>query len=140
MLRVIGRDRPEDHARYGTIRAHASPSPTSSTALVASWIAGHDRDAVLAAFRAERVPVAPVNDLAELTRDPHVRARESLATFPDPALGARHAGRPDPEAERLAGPPRHPGPALSAHTDEVLRDWLALAADEIARLRAAKAI
>ncbi len=139
VLEVIGRDGPEDLARYGRSAARLRVADELD-ALVAGWIAEHDRDEVLAVFRARRVPVGPVHDLAELARHPHVRARESLATFPDPALGSVTLVAPTPKLGATPGRHTHPGPALSAHTDEVLRDWLALPADEIARLRAAEAI
>ena len=139
VLGVIGRDRPEDHARYGKSAARLAVADELDD-LVASWIAGRDRDTVLAAFRAERVPVAPVHDLAELTRDPHVLARESLTTFQDVAVGQVSLVSPTPKLSASPGQHSHPGPALSAHTDEVLRDWLDLPPEEIARLRAAKAV
>jgi crotonobetainyl-CoA:carnitine CoA-transferase CaiB-like acyl-CoA transferase len=139
VLEGIGRDGPEDLARYGR-SASRLRFADELDALVAAWIAEHDRDEVLAVFRARRVPVGPVHDLAELARDPHVRARESLSTFPDPALGSVTLVAPTPKLGATPGRHAHAGPALSAHTDEVLRDWLALPADEIARLRAAEAI
>ena len=139
VLGVIGRDRPADHARYGKSAARLAVADELDD-LVASWIAGRDRDTVLAAFRAERVPVAPVHDLAELTRDPHVLARESLTTFQDVTVGQVSLVSPTPKLSASPGQHSHPGPALSAHTDEVLRDWLDLPPEEIARLRAAKAV
>lgn len=139
VLRVIGRDQPADHARYGRSAARLAVADELD-AVVASWIAARDRDPALIAFRAERVPVAPVNDLADVTRDAQIRARESLTTFQDPAMGALSLVAPTPKLSASPGLHSHPGPGLSAHTDAVLRDWLQLAPDEIARLRADKAI
>jgi crotonobetainyl-CoA:carnitine CoA-transferase CaiB-like acyl-CoA transferase len=139
VLEVIGRDGPADLARYGRSAARLAVADELD-ALVGDWIADHDRDEVLTAFRARRVPVGPVHDLAELARDPHILARESLATFPDDALGSVTLVAPSPKLGATPGHHSHPGPALSAHTDEVLRDWLALRPDEIARLRALEAI
>jgi crotonobetainyl-CoA:carnitine CoA-transferase CaiB-like acyl-CoA transferase len=73
-------------------------------AAVGDWIATRPRRAVLDAFGAARVPVAPVNDLADLAADPHVSARGSL----EAALGVRH----------------REAPAIGAHSAEVLADWL----------------
>ncbi len=139
VLRVIARDRPEDHARYGKSAARLAVADELD-GLVADWIAEHDRDSALAGFRSERVPVAPVNDLAELARDPHVRARASLQQFEDDAVGHVALVAPTPKLGATPGRHSHPGPALSAHTEEVLREWLALSQDEIQRLRDAKAI
>ena len=70
---------------------------------------------------------APSTISPSSTRDPHVRARESLTTFQDDALGPVTLVAPTP---KLGATPGHHTPSraprLSAHTDEVLRDWLAL--------------
>jgi crotonobetainyl-CoA:carnitine CoA-transferase CaiB-like acyl-CoA transferase len=139
VLRVIGRDAPADHARFGRSAARLAVADELD-GLVADWIAGRERESALAAFRAERVPVAPVNDVAALAGDPHVRARASLEVFQDPAVGAVTLVAPAPKLGGTPGRHAHPGPALGAHTAEVLADWLALTPDEIDRLRAAKAI
>lgn len=139
VLHVLGREGPEDRARYGSSRARLAVADELD-GLVADWIAGRDREAVLAAFRAERVPVAPVNDVADLLGDAHVRARESVARFADPELGEVALVAPTPKLGATPGHHVRPGPALSAHTDEVLREWLAVDAAELARLRAANAI
>jgi alpha-methylacyl-CoA racemase len=77
---------------------------------------------------------APVLSLREAPEHPHNRAR---GTFVEVA-GVRQPG-PAPRFARTPGrvqrPPAHPG----QHTDEVLADW-GFPADDIARLRAAKAI
>ncbi len=139
VLEVIGLAGPEEIARYGRSAARLAVADELD-ARVADWIAQHDQAEVLAAFRARRVPVGPVHDLPALAADPHVRARESLTTFPDPALGEVTLVAPAPKLATTPGRHRHPGPALSAHTEEVLRDWLGLPAGEIARLRATAAI
>ena len=139
VLEVIGRDGPEDVARYGRSAARLARADELD-GLVADWIAAHDQAEVLAAFRARRVPVGPVHDLPALARDPHVAARGSLTRFADPALGAVTLVSPAPKLAATPGRHRHPGPALSAHTEDVLRDWLGLAGEEIARLRGANAI
>jgi len=77
---------------------------------------------------------APVLSMTEAYTHPHNVARGTFfemggVTQPSPAP---RFGRTHPEVVR---PPAHPG----QHTDEALADW-GLAADEIARLRDAKAI
>jgi crotonobetainyl-CoA:carnitine CoA-transferase CaiB-like acyl-CoA transferase len=139
VLHVVGRDGAEDLARYGKSAARLAVADELD-GLVADWIACHEREAVLAAFRAERVPVAPVNDVADLMGDAHVRARESVERFADAELGEVALVAPTPKLGSTPGRHVRPGPALSAHTDEVLREWLAVSDDEIERLRSAKAI
>lgn len=139
VLHVIGRDRPEDHARYGRSAARLAVADELD-GLVAAWIARQDREAALAVFRAARVPVAPVNDVADLARDAHVRARGSLTRFEDAALGGVSLVSPAPKLDATPGRHVRPGPPLSAHTDEVLREWLGLDAAAIRALREAGAV
>ena len=86
------------------------------------------------------VPVGPVNDVAEILSDPHVRARRLVGSFDYDGVGEFKAialpykflGWDNPEIGRP--------PALGEHTQSVLRELLGLPAHELERLRAAKAI
>jgi crotonobetainyl-CoA:carnitine CoA-transferase CaiB-like acyl-CoA transferase len=103
--------------------------------LVAEWIAAHDRDEVIETFLGARIPVAPVNTVADIVDDPHVQARGDIVTVDDADVGPVRMVAP---LARLSATPaeiRWVGPALGAHTDEVLEEWLALTDDEVVRLR-----
>ena len=86
------------------------------------------------------VPVGPVNDVAEVLSDPHVRARRLVGSFDYPGVGEFRAlalpykflGWDNPEI----GTP----PALGEHTEKVLGSLLGLAKDQVEKLRTAKAI
>ncbi len=86
VLAVIGADSPMARERYGTSAARLAVADELD-ALVADWIRTQPREAVVSAFRAARVPVSPVNDLADLASDPHIAFRESLTHLQDPDLG-----------------------------------------------------
>jgi crotonobetainyl-CoA:carnitine CoA-transferase CaiB-like acyl-CoA transferase len=84
------------------------------------------------------VPVGPVNDVAEILSDPHVRARRLVGSFDYPGVG---------EFKALALPYKFLGwdnpeigapPALGAHTEKVLSEMLGI--DDVSSLKAAKAI
>jgi crotonobetainyl-CoA:carnitine CoA-transferase CaiB-like acyl-CoA transferase len=84
------------------------------------------------------VPVGPVNDVAEILSDPHVRARRLVGSFDYPGVGEFKAlalpykflGWDNPEI----GPP----PALGEHTEKVLSEMLGI--HDVSSLKAAKAI
>jgi crotonobetainyl-CoA:carnitine CoA-transferase CaiB-like acyl-CoA transferase len=86
------------------------------------------------------VPVGPVNDVAEILADPHVRARRLVGSFDYPQVGEFKAlaipykflGWDNPEVGRP--------PTLGEHTEAVLGELLGLSAQELSRLKAAKAI
>ena len=86
------------------------------------------------------VPIGPVNDVAEILGDPHVRARRLVGSFDYPEVGEFRAlaipykflGWDNPEI----GPP----PALGEHTEAVLSEMLGLSLEKISGLKAAKAI
>jgi crotonobetainyl-CoA:carnitine CoA-transferase CaiB-like acyl-CoA transferase len=103
-------------------------------------ISGLTRAELIAELDELDVPVGPVNDVAEVLADPHVRARRLVGSFDYPGLG---------EFKALAIPYKFLGwdnpeigapPALGEHTEKILAEILELSAQEVSRLRAAKAI
>ena len=99
-----------------------------------------ERSRLLAMLDEVDVPIGPVNDVAEVLNDPHVRARKLIGSFDYAGVGEFKAlaipykflGWDNPEIGRP--------PALGEHTESVLADLLGLSKDEVARLRSAKAI
>jgi crotonobetainyl-CoA:carnitine CoA-transferase CaiB-like acyl-CoA transferase len=95
----------------------------------------HPAAAWLAALETAGIPAAPINDVAQVFEDPQVRhrglridaARLEGGTVPLVASPLRLSGEP----------PRTPlaPPRLGEHTDEILRERLAMTAAEIADLR-----
>ncbi len=99
-----------------------------------------DRPELLRRLDAADVPVGPVNDVAEILADPHVRARGLIASFDYPGVGEFKAlglpykflGWDNPEVGRP--------PALGEHTESILSGDLGLSAEEIRNLKERKAI
>ena len=65
-----------------------------------------------------------MNDLAAILDDPHVRARASVGTLDDPAMGPLRFVTPAPRLSETPGRHRHVGPEIGEHDAEVFRDWL----------------
>jgi crotonobetainyl-CoA:carnitine CoA-transferase CaiB-like acyl-CoA transferase len=103
-------------------------------------ISGMTRAELIARLDEADVPVGPVNDVAEILADPHVRARGLVSSFDYPGVGEFRAlglpykflGWDDPAVGRP--------PALGEHTDAVLKEMLRFSDSEIQELRKAKAI
>jgi crotonobetainyl-CoA:carnitine CoA-transferase CaiB-like acyl-CoA transferase len=103
-------------------------------------VAKIDRGALLTALDAVDVPAGPVNALNEVLDDEHTKARGLVGEFLHPIVGKfpalrvplRFTGYDDPAIGRP--------PLLGEHTEEVLRDILGLKPEEIADLKAIKAI
>jgi crotonobetainyl-CoA:carnitine CoA-transferase CaiB-like acyl-CoA transferase len=103
-------------------------------------IAGLARAELIARLDAADVPVGPVNDVAEVLADAHVRARRMVGSFDYPGVG---------EFKALALPYKFLGwddpaigapPTLGEHTETVLKERLGYTDAHIARLREAGAI
>ena len=57
-------------------------------AAVGAWIAARDLDAVVRAFEAAEAAVAPIQDVADVMKDPQYQALQSIVSVPDEELGA----------------------------------------------------
>ncbi len=103
-------------------------------------ISGIERPELLHRLDEVEVPVGPVNDIAEILADPHVRARGLVGSFDYPGVGEFRAlglpykflGWDDPQ---IGAPP-----ALGADTEKVLKDMLGYSSERIEKLRNGKAI
>jgi crotonobetainyl-CoA:carnitine CoA-transferase CaiB-like acyl-CoA transferase len=103
-------------------------------------ISGIDRAKLLQMLDEVEVPIGPVNDVAEILSDPHVRARGLVSSFDYPGVGEFKAlglpykflGWDNP----VVGAP----PALGADTEKVLAEKLGYSTEKIENLKAAKAI
>ncbi len=108
--------------------------------LVDAWIAQRPADEIQERFAAGQAVIGPVYDMARIAADPGFMHRENIIRVPDDECGtiAMHGIIP----KLLARPGRvlSTGPALGAHTDEVLMQHGAVHETEIAELRASKVI
>ncbi|HUP08017.1 MAG TPA: CaiB/BaiF CoA-transferase family protein [Caldimonas sp.] len=93
----------------------------------------------LEALEAAKVPCGPINDLAEVFADPHVRSRGMTVELPHPLAEAVRLVASPMKLDRTPVQYRRAPPLLGADTDAVLGE-LGFGAEEIAALRRAGAI
>jgi len=86
------------------------------------------------------IPMGAINTLDAVVAHPQVAARGAMVESPHPVAGSVRMTAPPIRMSETPGSVRSPAPLLGEHTREVLRQRLALADDEIARLERAGVI
>jgi len=94
----------------------------------------------IATLEAANVPCGPINRLDQVFADPQAIARGLTVTMDHSAKGPMDLVASPLRLSRTPPEYRSAPPLLGEHTDEILNGVLAIQADEIARLRAAKII
>jgi crotonobetainyl-CoA:carnitine CoA-transferase CaiB-like acyl-CoA transferase len=83
------------------------------------------------------IPIGAINTIDKVVDHPQVAARGALVECEHPRAGTVRVVGPPVRMSETPGAVRTPAPLLGEHTDEVLRDRLAMSDGEIARLRRA---
>ena len=104
-------------------------------AYIAQWTATLAADELLSCCEAHGVPAGRIFRVPEMLDDPQFQARESIIPVASGEHANLHMQTVFPRLSETPGAVRWSGPALGAHTDEVLREALGLDADRIASLR-----
>jgi CoA:oxalate CoA-transferase len=87
-------------------------------------------------FERDGIPYSPVNNIKQISEDPHILYRKMLVEIDQPGVGKmRIAGSPIRLSE-TPGEVYAPAPRLGEHTEEVLSDLLKMTPHEIQALRA----
>ena len=105
-------------------------------------LAAHPSSHWLVGLEQRGIGCGPINNLAQVFDDPHVRARGMVTEVPHPAIDGAPA-KLIASPLRLSATPveiRHAPPMLGQHTEQVLGEVLGMDADEIEALKAAQAI
>ncbi|MBT6441079.1 MAG: CoA transferase [Alphaproteobacteria bacterium] len=105
-------------------------------ALVGKWFANLTREDALNRCLAGDVPIAPVNSIADVFKDPHYKARETIIGVHEPTLD-KEIMVPNvlPRLSNTPGRIASLGPTLGNANDDVYGEELGLTADEISALQ-----
>jgi crotonobetainyl-CoA:carnitine CoA-transferase CaiB-like acyl-CoA transferase len=119
---------------YGKVAAREAAREDVNR-LVAEWTGGLPQHEVLSRCAAEEVPSGPINNIADIFRDPQFAARGNLLRVVDDRVGEITIPNVVPLLSRTPGHVTHLGPELGAHNDEIYRGLLGLQAGDLAALR-----
>jgi CoA:oxalate CoA-transferase len=86
------------------------------------------------------IPMGAINTIDQVLDHVQVRARGALVENTHPVAGTIQMTGPPVRMSETPGAVRTPAPLLGEHTEEVLKNRLGMTDDEIASLRAARAI
>lgn len=104
--------------------------------VVAGWTSGLTREEIVVRCRRHRVPCAPVRDMLEVTRDPHLHARGMLHEVDHPEYGRILVHRSPLKLHGAAAPDYQVSARLGQHNAEVLQELLGFDAARVEALRA----
>jgi formyl-CoA transferase len=104
-------------------------------AVLEPWLAARRTDEVVALLESHGVPVSRCVDVDEAVAMEHTAARAMLVSIEDPVWGTLRTVANPLKSTNQRTTPATPPPALGAHTEAVLRDWLGWDRAEIDRLQ-----
>jgi crotonobetainyl-CoA:carnitine CoA-transferase CaiB-like acyl-CoA transferase len=104
--------------RFATNDARVAHNDLVDAAL-ARAIGSRTLDEMLRLFETTNLTAAPVYDIADITKDPHVVGRGILVDVPDPDLGTVRMTAPTPRLGETPATLSWAGPALGAHNRDV---------------------
>jgi crotonobetainyl-CoA:carnitine CoA-transferase CaiB-like acyl-CoA transferase len=136
---LIGLPHLTDDPRYVTNAARNANRPSLTAALQEAFLTKsyEEWEAIL---RPAGVPIGAINTIDKVLDHPQVTARGVLVDCEHPVAGRIKMVGPPVRMSDTPGSVRAPAPLLGEHTDEVIRERLALADGELARLRETGAI
>jgi formyl-CoA transferase len=119
LFRSIGRGELIDDPRYRT-NAERVRHAEELDAIIGEFVAQRTQAENVAFFEQAEVTIGPIYDIRQILEDPQVLARELVADYPDPDMGAFPMHHVVP---RLSGTPasiRTPAPRLGEHNRALL--------------------
>lgn len=133
LTRAMGRPELGTDLRYASNQARADAIDEVDK-LVAAWTQLHPKEDIFQISQRERFPAAPVRDLLELSRDPHLHQRGALQDMEHPVLGSVALPHSPIRFRDLPRMPLKPSPALGQDNAGVLADLLNLTEGRIESL------
>jgi crotonobetainyl-CoA:carnitine CoA-transferase CaiB-like acyl-CoA transferase len=108
--------------------------------IMAGWFRRYDFAEALRILEAGEVVTGPILTIADIFKDPHYAARETIVPVPDTDFGQVRMQNATPRLTRTPGWVRHAGKELGADNEAIYCGELGLSPDELAGLKAKKVI
>ncbi len=134
LLRAMGREDLKEDPAFATNPGRVAHMEETD-ALVGAWTRTLGKHEVFAICKRNRIPAAPVRDVAEVMADPHMHGRGFLERVAHPEFGNVVLPTTPLRLHGAGLPPATPSPTVGQHNDAVYGEWLGLSAGEIAGLR-----
>lgn len=134
LAKMMGREElaaPDMYGEVGRRLAHFDEVDR----LVGDYIAGFARDDFIARCVEFEVPAAPVNTIADIFADPHIKARGTMVEVKDATGNPVTMPNVVPRLSETPGRVTHTGPELGNATQRILTKLCGLSQDDINRLR-----
>lgn len=136
---MLGQPELPQDPRYSTADARTQNMP-DLLKQIDDWFAARTFEEASKELEDHQVPYSLIMSMADIFADPHYKARDMIIDVPEPTLGSLPQPAVVPKLSRTPGRVTHTGPAMGAHTDDVLSGLLNLSAEDIASLRQEKVI
>jgi len=133
---TMGREDLAADPRYATHAARGE-NQAELDAIVSTWTRNWPLPKLLALLETNGVPCGRIFRAPDMLEDPQFAARQSIVEVDHPVFGKVKMQNAFPRLSETPGSVRWPGPALGAHTREVLES-LGVDADRLADLAARK--
>lgn len=133
LLRIMEREDLVDDDRFAT-NAQRVANMAETDSLIETWTSQHRSDEIFALAKANRVPCAPVRDVAEVLLDPHMHERGMLEWVEHPRLGRTVLPNSPLRYHGVSQAPATASPGLGEHTRQILSERLGLTQVDLDRL------
>jgi len=121
LFRSIGRPDLINDPRYRT-NAERVKHAEQLDAIIGDFITQRTQAENVAFFEQAEVTIGPIYDIRQILEDPHVRARELVADYPDPDMGAFPMHHVVPRLSGTPGSIRTHAPRLGEHNRALLAE------------------
>jgi crotonobetainyl-CoA:carnitine CoA-transferase CaiB-like acyl-CoA transferase len=134
LCKVIGREDLAENPKYADNNSRVE-NRDELEAILEKEFAKEDVGYWMDAVSREGIPAAPVNTVDKALADEQVLARGMVFEMDHPGVGKYKALGNPVKASGCDDGPYEPAPALGAHTDEILREYLGYTGEKIQTLR-----